>query len=166
MKKIRDAICLFSIIISTLISVIAQSGGNFRITKSVIAGGGGTGSGGIFILNGTIGQSVAGTTSMGGAFELGGGFWGIGSNLAAPSYTVSGRVTTPTGLGLRNAIVIMTDSLGATMRATTSSFGLYSFQNVPQGTYFLGIASKRYRFATRSLSIQSDLTNVDFVGLE
>ncbi|MGQ0541596.1 MAG: hypothetical protein ACT4O9_07080, partial [Blastocatellia bacterium] len=41
----------------------AQTGGTFTITKSVIAGGGGRTAGGAFTVDGTIGQSVAGTTS-------------------------------------------------------------------------------------------------------
>ena len=159
---------IYSIFLVSIISVsaFAQSGGVFVIEKSVIAGGGGTATGGGFTLDGTIGQSVAGVTSTGGAFELGGGFWGIGSTLPAPTFSISGRVSTPSGLGLRNAIVILTDQNGVPVRATTSSFGLYSFQNIAQGTYFVGVSSKRYRFSTRTVDIQSNLTNFDFVGLE
>ncbi|MBL8124852.1 MAG: VCBS repeat-containing protein, partial [Blastocatellia bacterium] len=60
-----------------------QSGGSFTITKSVIAGGGGSGSGGSFTLNGTIGQAAAGTTSTGGSFSLESGFW-AGGNANVP----------------------------------------------------------------------------------
>ncbi|MEO7658570.1 MAG: carboxypeptidase regulatory-like domain-containing protein, partial [Pyrinomonadaceae bacterium] len=81
--------------------------------------------------------------------------------------TVSGKVATPSGLGLRNATVVMTDSAGVRRTATTSSFGLYSFENVLAGeNYVLGVSSKRYRFAAKSLLITTDLANVDFVGLE
>ena len=45
-----------------------------KMTKSVIASGGGTSSGGQFMLQGTIGQWDAGLCS-GGTFELSGGFW-------------------------------------------------------------------------------------------
>ena len=84
-----------------------------------------------------------------------------------PTATVSGRVTTPTGLGLRNAIVSITDSAGVRRTATTSSFGVYSFDNVRPGeTYVIGVSSKRYRFASTSLLIQDNLANLDFVGLE
>ncbi|MGQ0542053.1 MAG: hypothetical protein ACT4O9_09425, partial [Blastocatellia bacterium] len=51
-----------SVLALTLI-VSAQTGGTFTITKSVIAGGGGRTAGGAFTVDGTIGQSVAGTTS-------------------------------------------------------------------------------------------------------
>lgn len=98
----------------------------------------------------------------------------IGSNVhqgAAYFYTagltVGGRVVTPSGLGLRNAIVTMTDSQGARRTATTSSFGFYSFDNVlPGDTYIIGVSSKRYRFAAKTLLITTDLSNVDFTGLE
>ena len=49
----------------------------------------------------------------------------------------------------------------------TSSFGLYSFDNVPAGqTYTVRVSSKRYRFAAQILQVNTSLTNVDFVGLE
>lgn len=85
----------------------------------------------------------------------------------AAAVTISGRVTTPTGLGLRNATVILTDTLGARRTATTSSFGIYSFDNVVTGqTYTLSVSSKRYRFAPRIEQISGAVSNLDFVGLE
>jgi hypothetical protein len=66
------------------ISSVAQSGGQFTVTKSVIAGGGGRVSGGTFTLDGTIGQPVAGTQSTGANFSLIAGFWG-GGGPAAPA---------------------------------------------------------------------------------
>jgi hypothetical protein len=81
--------------------------------------------------------------------------------------SISGRVTTPTGLGLRNAIVSLIDAQGARRIATTSSFGLYSFTDVPQGTgYILTVASKRYRFAPQNLTVTTSMNDVDFIGLE
>jgi hypothetical protein len=83
------------------------------------------------------------------------------------SVSVSGRVTTPGGLGLRNAVVSLTNSLGLRQTATTSSFGIYSFQNITPGeNYVIGVSSKRYRFAALSMTINDNMTNVDFVGLE
>lgn len=86
---------------------------------------------------------------------------------AATSAMISGRVTTPSGLGLRNAIVSITDPQGVRRTATTSSFGIYSFANVQTGfTYILSVSSKRYRFAAQTIPINGNLANVDFVGLE
>jgi len=81
--------------------------------------------------------------------------------------TVSGRVTTPSGLNLRNAVVALIDSQGVRRTATTSSFGLYSFGDTTTGqSYTLTVSSKRYRFSPQILQIDCNLTNVDFVGLE
>ncbi len=86
---------------------------------------------------------------------------------AAPRFTVSGKVTTPTGLGLRNATVIILDSNNVRRTTTTSSFGLYNFSDVQSGqSYTVSVSSKRYRFAARVVSVSSDLSNIDFVGLE
>jgi photosystem II stability/assembly factor-like uncharacterized protein len=81
--------------------------------------------------------------------------------------TIGGRVTTPTGQGLRNAQVAITDPLGVRRVATTSSFGIYSFDNVTTGqNYIIGVASKRYRFTPQTMNITAALSNIDFVGLE
>ncbi len=81
--------------------------------------------------------------------------------------SISGRVTTPEGRGLRNATVTLTDSTGVGRNTTTSSLGFYTFEDVrPEGTILLGIISKRYRFTPRSMALSGNITNVDFVGLE
>lgn len=81
--------------------------------------------------------------------------------------TISGRVLTPSGIGIRNTIVHLTNSQGVRRTATTSSFGFYTFDNVTTGgTYIIGVSSKQYRFSPRSLLITSELANLDFLGLE
>ncbi len=80
---------------------------------------------------------------------------------------LDGRVVTPDARGLRNSIVTLTDSQGVTRSATTSSFGFFSFTDVAVGeTYTVRIGSRLYRFAPRTMQVISDLTLVDFVGLE
>lgn len=99
------------------------------------------------------------------AATYGRGVWEY--QLPSPPVSVGGRVTTPAGLGLRNAIVAMTDAAGLRRTTTTSSFGIYSFSGVvPGDNYTLSVASKRYRFAPRILLINDALSNIDFVGLE
>lgn len=84
---------------------------------------------------------------------------------AAPPVTVSGRVTIPGGAGLRNALVTLTDTNNVRRVATTSSFGYYTFTNVPAGvSYTAAVASRRYAFTPVTQTISTDLTNLDFVG--
>src|SRR5947209_20428986 len=60
----------------TLPALLApQTGPQFDLPRNVIAGGGGTGTGGSFRVDGTPGQAAAGTQMNGGQFSLKGGFW-------------------------------------------------------------------------------------------
>lgn len=84
-----------------------------------------------------------------------------------PPVTISGQVTTPAGLGLRNALVSLINPQGFRRTATTSSFGIYSFDGVPHGgPYTVTATTKRYRFAPRTVTANANLTNINFVGLE
>ncbi|MFT3746594.1 MAG: carboxypeptidase regulatory-like domain-containing protein [Pyrinomonadaceae bacterium] len=86
---------------------------------------------------------------------------------ASTPISISGKVTTPTGLPLRNTKVILTDPANVQTPAFTSSFGIYSFTNVPSGAnYTISVQSKRYRFSPKVMTPSGNLTNVDFVGLE
>ena len=61
---------------SLVVSLAAQSGGNFTITKAVISGGGTeSSSGGNFSLSGTLGQPIAGDELSGGSYAVNSGFW-------------------------------------------------------------------------------------------
>jgi len=85
----------------------------------------------------------------------------------AAGVEISGRVQTPDGRGLRNALVTMTDAEGNRRTTTTGSFGGYRFDNIKGGTtYIIAVTSQRYRFASRPVSVTDSLTDVDFVGLE
>ncbi len=48
---------------------------SYALDWHVVAGGGGTSSGGDYTLSGTVGQAEAGTTLSGGIYTLQGGFW-------------------------------------------------------------------------------------------
>ncbi len=82
--------------------------------------------------------------------------------------TVAGRVVAPNGAPLRNVGVSLIDSQGVSRRmATTSSFGLFTFDNVTVGgTFTVSASSKRYRFAVRTIQPTTNLTLEDIVGLE
>jgi hypothetical protein len=70
----------------------AQMGPNLDLSWSTIDSGGGTSTGGIFTLTGTIGQPDAGTMS-GGGFQLSGGFWAGGSPMCYADCNASGSLT-------------------------------------------------------------------------
>ena len=55
----------------------------FTVSPSVIAGGGGTSTGGVFRVSGTIGQPAAGNLA-GGSFAIQGGFWGSAEVVQTP----------------------------------------------------------------------------------
>ena len=55
----------------------AQSGGGYDLSWSTIAGGGGTSTGGVYSVSGTIGQPDAGGPMTGGNYSLTGGFWSL-----------------------------------------------------------------------------------------
>ena len=85
----------------------------------------------------------------------------------AAGVLVSGRVLTPDGRGLRNAVVSMTDGSGVTRIVTTSTFGYYQFEDVSVGeTFVMSVASRRYRFGPRAVQVLDSLSDVDFIGQE
>ena len=85
----------------------------------------------------------------------------------SPVVTVAGRVTTPTGAGLKSAIVSIFDPNGVKRSVLTNSFGFYTLDTVKPGQlYLITVSSKRFRFAAQSIQIDTDLVNVDFVGVE
>lgn len=89
-------------------------------------------------------------------------------NASGPTVTVTGRVLTPEGSGVRNVIVSMIDSAGTKRIATTSSFGIFTFEDVRANeAYTLTVASKRYRFAPQFVDVGSSNVNTpDFLGLQ
>lgn len=120
----------------------------------------------------SFGRSVAigeGSIAIGAPEDDAGSVNAAGSAyvFAESAANISGRVTTPGGQSLRNAIVILTDSQGVRRTATTGSFGLYIFINIPTGPgYTISVASRRYRFVPRVLNVNSNLEDIDFAGLE
>ena len=102
-------------------------------------------------------RQVCGRADEGGDFYLAYG----------PSFSVAGRILTPTGNGLRNTTVILTDYRGIRQTTTSSSFGTFSFPNARFGeTYTISVGSKRYRFGARTIVIGGNITDADMIGLE
>ena len=107
-----------------------------------------------------------------GNFE--GGFSTAGCHVSAnfarysrPAFSISGRVTSPTGLGLRNAVVTLTDSVGNRRSVLTSTLGFYAFADIPSGENVrISVSSRRYRFDPVNRTVVENLSDVDFVGVE
>jgi hypothetical protein len=84
-----------------------------------------------------------------------------------PSTEINGRVLTPTGQGLRNAQVTLTNANGTTSTTPTSSLGFFSFPGVKVGqNVTVRVNSRRYRFDTQSVSVTNNVAAMEFVGLE
>ena len=82
--------------------------------------------------------------------------------------SVSGRVTTASGTGIGNAILVLTGgSLAQPLIARTNPFGYYQIDGIPAGeTYLLEISSKRYMFSLSGLVInaQDNVVDANFVS--
>ena len=86
---------------------------------------------------------------------------------SAAGVSVTGRVMTANGRGIRNVWITLTDSSGNVRTAVTSSFGYFSFDDVSAGeTYIISAFAKRFTFnqPTRVLSVNDGLADVDFTA--
>ncbi|HKP68752.1 MAG TPA: carboxypeptidase-like regulatory domain-containing protein [Pyrinomonadaceae bacterium] len=85
--------------------------------------------------------------------------------VAISSATVSGRVSRSDGQGIGGVYVFMVDSQNVMRQTISSSFGYYSFQNVPTGlSYTFGATSKRYHFPDPTVvSVNDNIANLNFV---
>lgn len=92
--------------------------------------------------------------------------WTAGSLApTAAGVTVSGRVLTQSGQGLRNAVVTISDPAGNPRSTLTSSFGYYSFTDVEVGqSYTVSVSSKRFAFAPRLVNLTDAVDGLDFTA--
>ena len=170
MKQIIQTTALLLLFIAlTALNVSSQTGASYDLSHAVIAAGGGSNSaGGGFRVDGTAGQPSAGTVSTNGGYSLRGGFWAFQSLApTAALVSVSGRVLSASGQGIRNVSVKLTGANGAIRFAGTGTFGYFRFTEVEVGEiYVLEVTSKKFTFAepTRVLSVQDEITNADFIA--
>ena len=144
-------------------AAFSQTGG-ITLEKSVIATGSGSSSGGAFTVLGTIGQSAPDTVQNG-QFTIYGGFLTPDYQPTAAGVTVSGRVFTPDGRSLMNALVLFSCASGETRAARTGAFGYYRFDDVAAGqTGIFQISSKRYRFNPQVISVTENVTELNFTA--
>ena len=69
----------------TTLSANAQSGGGYDLSWHTIDGGGGTSTGGVFSVTGTIGQPDAGGPMTNGQYSVTGGFWALPTAVQVPN---------------------------------------------------------------------------------
>jgi hypothetical protein len=81
----------------------------------------------------------------------------------AAMVTVSGRVLSSDGNGLRNARVDLHDPAGNTRSAITNAFGHYSFESVASGvSYVVDVQARRGVFTPRLVTVTDRIVDLDF----
>lgn len=85
----------------------------------------------------------------------------------AAGASVSGQVFATSGVGLRNAKVLLTDASGTTYKTVTGSFGQYSFPEIASGqTVIVTVISQRYTFQTQVVNLQENISDLNFFANE
>jgi len=86
MRRYRVLFLSLALLASALLVATVLAAGGYDLSWHTVDGGGGTSSGGNYVLSGTIGQPDAGTLS-GGTYNLIGGFWGrVGGGMDIGEY--------------------------------------------------------------------------------
>lgn len=84
---------------------------------------------------------------------------------SAGNSSISGRVMSANGNGIRNATVVATDSDGTVHTALTSAFGYYAVPDLPTGRgYVVSVKSKLGAFTPRFVSLDDAVSGVDFIA--
>ena len=84
----------------------------------------------------------------------------------AAGVSVSGRVLTPSGAGLTNAVVYLTTQNGESIQTRTTSFGYFSFEDIEAGqTVVVSIGSKRFTFTPQIVAVSDNVSDLEFTGL-
>ncbi len=152
-------------------SVEAQtvSGGPYSIDRSNISSGGGSHLGGQFSVEGTSGQPSASAPSTGGAYTVAGGFWQPWLAPTAAGITLSGKVVTSRGFGIRDVVVVLWGSgLASTKKVRTNKLGNFRFDELPAGDfYMLTVEHRRIGFQQNSVAITANesLSDLLFTAL-
>lgn len=126
------AVLAFAVLLALAPTLLAQ-GGVYGLSWWTVDGGGGGSAGGVYAMNGTIGQPDAGTLTSG-PYALTGGFW------AAPPSSATGTPT-PTGTPSPSATLPVATAT-ATPQATFSATPTATLQATPTPT---GTPTASYR---------------------
>lgn len=149
---------------------LQSSGGNYVLSKSVVAGGGKPLMQSTPAVDGTTAQAVAGYNSQGGQFQLYSGFWT--PETAAPTAAfcvVSGQILNPANQKAISKVTV-TITGGANMierTATTDRDGKFIFVDIEAGGFYIVTVERRgYLFAPSNMafSLVEDKSDVNFFG--
>ena len=123
MKTIRASCFALAALFLMARGVSAQ---NYSIDWHTIDGGGGTSTGGVYVVTGTIGQPDAGRMT-GGNFTIEGGFWGILSAVQLPGAPLLSITHTPS-----NTVAVSwpSPSAGFNLQVNTNGLGTVNWSNV------------------------------------
>ncbi len=112
--------------LSVIVSTTALFAQSYSIDWYTIDGGGGTSTGGVYSVTGTIGQPDAGTMA-GGNYTLQGGFWGVIAAVQTPGAPLLSVFHTTT-----NTVAVSwpSPSTGWTLQQNTNSVSSVNWSNV------------------------------------
>jgi len=122
----------FGILLLLLSTIISQPSTSFAQRYSIdwftIDGGGGTSTGGVYAVSGTIGQPDAGGPMTGGNYSLTGGFWSLLSVVQTPGAPALTITRTPT-----NTVAVSWPSpaTGWVLQQNTNSVASVNWSNAP-----------------------------------
>ena len=164
------AVLSFAVIAASFATAQIATGGNYTLTQTAIASGGASGASasanGNYSLEGTIGQSAAGTRQQNAPYTFQPGFWTAPTFAStAASVTVGGRVLTANGGGIRNVRVTLTGGNGEARTVFSGKLGYFRFNDVAAGdTYIFSVSARRYTFSqpTQVRSIVEDTDDLVF----
>ena len=167
MKKTIFAAAIILTVLGASAIVRSQmpTGGGFTLEKSVVANGGGLSAGDGYSVNGTAGQPITGGSSASGLL-LKSGFWQSDLAPTAALVSISGRVLTAEGRGLRNVVITLTNQFGTTLTARSSSFGYYHFDEIESGqTVVLTVGSRLFQYMPQAVFLNDNIAGLDLTPL-
>jgi len=128
-QRDRSNMMVLTIITLTFLSTLGAWAQSYSIDWFTIDGGGGTSTGGVYSVSGTIGQPDAGKMS-GGNFSIDGGFWGI----IATVQTSGGPLLAIERLGSAVRVYWPTNSTGFVLDQSLTVTGTWSQVSFPYTT--------------------------------
>lgn len=157
------------------VPLLAQSGGSFQITNSVVAAGGGESKDATnnrFNHESTVGEHAAGTLLRNPPYSQTAGLWAsnVGLTPTASPASIRGRILTSDGVPIAGVTINLRGNSGGspTLRAITDASGAYSFADLEIGGFYTVTPSRaNYSFSPQALtfSLLADKTDAVFTAL-